>query len=161
MNGCLARKEKIALIAVDLGLAFDAQGFHPSPSYVPTIDRDAPKWVRFSSQTPPIKKPPRKQQETFLFRIFLFTFQVFLIQNRALSHTFIFTPRLYIHVSRSRGRLWGRELVFPSPAAPGQPARCVFVPRSPHRGLPGSLGRTPPAAGSGVSPRAPGAAEAR
>lgn len=129
MNGCLARKEKIALIAVDLGLAFDAQGFHPSPSYVPTIDRDAPKWVRFSSQTPPIKKKknPRKQQETFLFRIFLFTFQALLIQNRALSHTFIFTPRLYIDLNRSRDRLRGRELVFPSPAAPGQPARCVFV----------------------------------
>lgn len=64
-------KKKIALIAADLGVAFDAQGFHSSPSYVPAIDRDAPKWVRLSSQTSPIKKP----QATFLFRIFLFTFQ--------------------------------------------------------------------------------------
>lgn len=68
MNGCLARKEKIALIAVDFGAAFDAQGFHSSPSYVPTTDRDAPKWVRLSSQTPPIKKP----QATFFISYFPF-----------------------------------------------------------------------------------------
>lgn len=44
-------------------------------------------------------------------------------------------------LNRSRDRLWGRELNFPSPAAPGQPDRGVFIPRSPHRGWSECLGR--------------------
>lgn len=147
-------KKKIALIAVDLGVAFDAQGFHSSPSYVPATDRDALKWVRFSSQTPPIKKTHRRRFY-FVFSFSRFKHCLVGIQNRALSHTFIFT-RIYIDLNRSRDRLWGRGLSFPPPAIPGQPDRCVFIPWSPLLGLPGSLARGFACAGSGVFPQRPG-----
>lgn len=101
---------------------------------------------------------PTDKKTTSDFFYFLFSFSRFkhcrvVIQNRALSHTFIFTPRIHTDLNRSRDRLWGRGLNFPSVAGAGQPDRCVFIPSSPHRGVAG----VPPPRGSPCAPPVPGA----
>lgn len=110
---------------------------------------------------------PTDKKTTSDFFYFLFSFSRFkhcrvVIQNRALSHTFIFTPRIHTDLNRSRDKTLGKGVEF-SLCGRSRAARplCGYPLESPPRGCGGpsaaGLSVRPACAGSGVSPRAPGA----